>query len=130
MPDLPPRPAGSDDAALSQTLTDRVLARVNDAGRSEDRRASAARPRAARRRAPADPLAAALTRTPAQVREARSLRRVFEALGISYRQYRRKTGAPVSPAVRAAACRFRKELSMPSLVVVAGRLEELHILDW
>lgn len=130
MPDLPTRPTGSDDAALPQTLTDRVLARVNDAGRSADRRASATRPRSSRHRAELDPLAAEVTRTAEQVREVRSLRRVFEDLGLSYRQYRRQTGAPVSPAVRAAAVRFRKELSVPSLVTVAGHLEELNILDW
>jgi len=127
---LPIRPTASADADLSQTLIDRVIARVHDAGESVDRRASATRPRASRRRSTLDPLAAELTRTPEQVREARSLRRVFEDLGTAYRRYRKETGAPVSPAVRDAAYRFRKELSVVSLASVAGRLDELKILNW
>jgi hypothetical protein len=71
-----------------------------------------------------------MTRTPEQLREARSLRRVFEDLGTAYRRYRKETGAPVSPAVRDAAKRFRKELSVVSLASVAGRLDELKILNW
>lgn len=133
MPERPSRSAGPDSAATpSPTLTDRVLARVNDAGLVIDRRVNASHPRASRRRPPLleDPLAASATRTPEQVREARSLRRVFADLGSSYRQYRSRTGAPVSPDVRAAAYRFRKELSVPSLVAVAGRLDELKILTW
>jgi hypothetical protein len=64
------------------------------------------------------------------VREARSLRRVFDDLGIAYRRYRKETGEPISPVVREAACRFRKERSVLSLASVAGRLDELKILDW
>jgi|GraSoiStandDraft_51_1057287.scaffolds.fasta_scaffold734578_2 hypothetical protein len=128
---LPIRPtASSADDALPQTLIDRVIARVNDAGESVDRRASATRPRASRRRSTLDPLSADMTRTPEQLREARSLRRVFEDLGTAYRRYRKETGAPVSPAVRDAAKRFRKELSVLSLASVAGRLDELKILNW
>jgi hypothetical protein len=128
---LPIRPnASSADAALPQTLIDRVIARVNDAGESVDRRASATRPRASRRRSTLDPLSADMTRTPEQLREARSLRRVFEDLGTAYRRYRKETGAPVSPALRDAAKRFQKELSVLSLASVAGRLDELKILNW
>lgn len=128
MPDLPPRKRGSAPAQLSQTLVDKVLSRVSDAGLSIDRRASATRPSASRRRPPApDPLSADATRTPAQVREARSLRLVFSDFGDSYREFRRRTGAPVSADVRDAACRFRRELSVPSLVSVAAQLDELQI---
>jgi hypothetical protein len=127
----PSRPSGSDPAPLPQSLTDRVLARVSDAGLAVDRRANATRPRAARRRPGApDPLSASATRTPDQVREARSLRRVFHDLGDSYRQYRRQTGAPVSPDVRDAANRFKRELNLTSLVSVAACLDELDILTW
>ncbi|HET6578919.1 MAG TPA: hypothetical protein VFG66_11375 [Gemmatimonadales bacterium] len=105
-----------------------MLSRVSDAGLNIDRRASATRPSASRRRPPApDPLSADATRTPAQVREARSLRLVFSDFGDSYREFRRRTGAPVSADVRDAACRFRRELSVPSLVSVAAQLDELQI---
>jgi hypothetical protein len=128
MPDLPPRKRGSASAQLPQTLIDKVLSRVSDAGLSIDRRANATRPSASRRRPPApDPLSADATRTPAQVREARSLRLVFSDFGDSYREFRRRTGAPVSADVRDAACRFRRELTVPSLVSVAAQLDELQI---
>jgi hypothetical protein len=128
MPDLPPRKRGSAAAQLPQTLIDKVLSRVSDAGLSIDRRGSATRPSASRRRPAApDPLSADATRTPAQVREARSLRLVFSDFGDSYREFRRRTGAPVSAEVRDAACRFRRELSVPSLVSVAAQLDELQI---
>lgn len=128
MPDLPPRKRGSAPAQLPQSLVDKVLSRVSDAGLSIDRRANATRPAASRRRPAApDPLSADATRTPAQVREARSLRLVFNDFGDSYREFRRRTGAPVSADVRDAACRFRRELSVPSLVSVAAQLDELQI---
>lgn len=131
MSSLPRRPSGSDAADRAVTLSDRVLARVSDAGLAVDRRTKAARPKATRRRPAApDPLSASVTRTPDQVREARSLRRVFHDLGVSYRQYRRDTGAPVSSDVRDAARRFRRELSMTSLVSVAACLDDLDILTW
>ncbi len=125
------RSDGSVPTDLPQTLTDRVLARVSDAGIAVDRRMNATRPKTARRRpAESDPLAASVTRTPEQVREVRSLRRVFSDLGRSYRKYRRRTGARISPDVRDAAYRFRKELSVTSLVSVAAELDELHVLAW
>jgi hypothetical protein len=131
MSDSLPRPHGTDPAALSQSLTDRVLARVSDVGLALDRRTAASRPKSVRRRSTTpDPRAASLTRTPEQLREARSLRRVFTDLGDSYREYRRRTGAPVSPDVRDAAYRFRRELNITSLVSVAASLEELEILPW
>jgi hypothetical protein len=129
MSERPSQPSDSDPRP--QTLSDRVLARVNDAALAVDRRAKATRPRSARHRAEvSDPLAAGVTRTPDQVREARSLRRVFHDLGDCYRDYRRRTGAPVSKDVRAAAVRFRHELTMPTLVGVAASLDQLDILPW
>jgi hypothetical protein len=131
MSESPARPSGSDSAALPQPLTDRVLARVSEAGLALDRRARATRPRASRRRPAArDPLSASVTRTPEQLREERALRRVFLDMGDSYHAYRRRTGAPVSPAVRDAAYRFKRELNITSLVAVAARLEELDTLTW
>jgi hypothetical protein len=131
MSDLSPRQDGSNRTELPLSLTDRVLTRVSEAGIAVDRRANATRPRASSRRPVVhDPLSASVTRTPEQVREARSLRRVFHELGDSYRHYRQRTGAPVSPDVRDAAYRFRRELSVASLVSVAACLDELDILTW
>jgi hypothetical protein len=96
-----------------------------------DQRARATRPKSARRRSRTpDPLAASVTRSPEQLREARSLRRVFLDLGDSYREYRRRTGAAVSEDVRAAAVRFQRERSVPALVRVAASLDQLDILPW
>lgn len=108
MSDSSPRPSGPDNAVPAQSLTDRVLARVNDAGRTERRR-----PKTNRRR-----------------REARSLRRVFLEMGEAYREFRGRTGAPISPHVRAAAYHFREEPNVDSLVSVAARLDELRVLSW
>jgi hypothetical protein len=126
-----PRSNEADRVATSPTLTDRVLEQLSVAGVAVDRRANATRPRSARR-PPAihDPLAASVTRTPAQIRTVRCLRHVFRDLGTSYRAYRRRTGALISPDVRASAYRFRRELDVTSLVAVAAGLDELHILTW
>ncbi|MEO6056509.1 MAG: hypothetical protein ABIQ49_06695 [Gemmatimonadales bacterium] len=129
MPDLPSRPNGSKRSAIRPTLTDRVLARVTDAGLAVDQRTAASRRKASRHRL-ARPDAPAAIHSPAQVREARSLRRVFSDLGLSYRRYRRETGAPVSRDVRDAACRFRRERDVASLVSVAACLDALDILTW
>lgn len=121
----------SDPDSQRRALTDRVLARVSDAAAAADQRAKATRPKSGRHRSRAnDPLAAHATRSPEQVREARSLRRVFNDLGDCYRDYRRRTGVPVSEDVRAAANRFRRELNVPTLVLVAASLDELDILPW
>lgn len=122
------RPGASNSDNPAQTLTDRVTARIHDAAHAADRRAKATRPRSGRRRAEAS--AASETRSPEQVREVRSLRLVFLDLGDCYREYRRRTGAPVSEDVRAAANKFRRELSMPTLVSVAASLDQLDILPW
>ena len=100
----------------SRTLTDRVLARVRDAETAVERSNL-------RHGAPSG-------QTPEQVRRARSLRRVFVDLGTSYREFRRRTGADVSPVVRDAACRFRRELDVTSLVAVAASLDQLEALPW
>ena len=62
--------------------------------------------------------------------EARSLRRVFLDMGDSYREYRRRTGARVSPDVRGAAEGFRRKPSVVSLTAVAASLDELNVLTW
>jgi hypothetical protein len=98
----------------SRTLTDRVLARIRDAEATVETSES-------RRHAHSG-------QTPEQVRQARSLRRVFVDLGTSYREFRRRTGADVSPAVKDAACRFRRELDVTSLVAVAASLDQVEAL--
>ena len=129
MSDSSSRPRRSASTEPSQNLTDRVLARVRDAAVAVDRHTRATRPRVRRRSEP-DRLSAEVGRTPEQLREARSLRRVFLDLGTCYRDYRRRTGAEVSPDVRDAAYRFRKELNVTSLVAVAASLDQLEALPW
>jgi hypothetical protein len=138
MPNDTPRPSNSAPGKLPRSLTDRVLARVTDAGLAVDRRAGASRPKSRRSRpATSDsPLTAtsqtpaATSQTPEELRETQSLRRVFHDLGHSYRRYRRRTGEPVRPALREAAYKFRQEPSLTSLVSVAAFLDELEILTW
>jgi hypothetical protein len=97
--------------ASDQRLTDRVIARIKDAHRVVEAR-SRTRLAKGRRRRSADT-------------DTRALRRVFLDFGDSYRSYRRRTGEPVSPEVREAALRFRRELDLGSLVSVAASLERL-----
>ncbi|MGH7579988.1 MAG: hypothetical protein ACREM9_07435 [Gemmatimonadales bacterium] len=113
-----------------QRLTDRVVARVKDARLAAEARSRAALPRRRRRRTADQATLGTDTRTPAQLHEARALRRVFLDLGESYRSYRRRTGEPVAAEVRDAAYRFRKERDLTSLVSVAASLEQLDAMTW
>jgi hypothetical protein len=110
-----------------ETLTARVLARVNDARLAVDRRANATNPKSKRQR-PARP---ASTDSPSleEIRESQSLKRVFRDLGVSYRRYRSQTGGRVAPGLRDAAYTFRAEPSLTSLVAVAAFLDELDLLS-
>ena len=131
MPNDTPRPSTSATDEFPQSLTDRVIARVSDAGLAVDRRASASRPKSRRSRpALARPTLASGPQSPEEVRQTRSLRRVFHDLGNSYRRYRRRTGEPVKPALREAAVKFREAPSLTSLVSVAAFLDEMEILTW
>ena len=135
MPNETSRAGKPTPGGLPQSLTDRVLARVNDAGLAVDRRAGASRPksrrsRPARSETPPAAVAAAASQTSGELREKQSLRRVFHDLGHSYRRYRRRTGEPVKPALREAAYKFREHPSLTSLVSVAAYLDELEILAW
>jgi hypothetical protein len=100
---------------------------VNAAAIAQQRRDGAARPliRPARKTKPANGEAAS-----PRDRETRALRAVFVDLGKRYRQYRERTGAPLSPAIRTAARAFKAEPSLVALVPVAGFLDELALLDW
>ncbi|MFL5403483.1 MAG: hypothetical protein ACJ8BF_11770 [Gemmatimonadales bacterium] len=129
MPNSPARSAGSDPEELSQSLTERVMARVVDARSAVDRREGATRPKSKRRRQkPVESLSDGPSAQ--ELREFESLKTVFRDLGVSYRQYRRQTGEPVAPAVREAAYQFRASPSLTSLVSVAVYLDELDILTW
>jgi hypothetical protein len=124
MSDTPSRhPAGSDADSPKAPLSARVLARVHRAELAANRR-SASRLRRPRRSEAPD------GRSPEQLREARALRRVFLDLGDWYRDYRRRTGAAVSPEVREAAYRFQKELNLAALVSVAASVDRLEALSW
>ena len=113
--------------ASPETLSDRMLARVNTARHALDRRASASRPRLERRRKvrPAEPAA---PRTE-EGREAQAMRQVFRDLGVTYRRHRKRVGGPVASGLRDATDRFRAKPSLPSLVGVAAILDELDLLS-
>jgi hypothetical protein len=116
-------PASSPADSTKAPLSARVLERVHRAELAASRR-SASRLRRPRRSEALD------GRSPEQLREARALRRVFLDLGDWYRDYRRRTGAAVSPEVRDAAYRFQKELNLAALVSVAASVDRLEALSW
>jgi hypothetical protein len=119
-------------------LAERVQARVAEVGLALDQRARASRPRAKRAKSPkteAKPpktalLQASTAQPHAPTREASSLRRVFNELAITHRQFRLRSGQHASPALRDAARVFKEAPSFPSLVVVAAFLEEDGLLEW
>jgi hypothetical protein len=104
------------------------MARVDDARIAVDRREGATRPKSKRRKR--TPVQSSAEPSAQDLRESQSLKRVFRDLGLSYREYRRQTGEPVAPAVRAAAYHFKAAPSLTSLVSVAVFLDELDILTW
>lgn len=97
----------SNGSSPDQRLTERVIARLKVAHRNVP-----GRPGHGRRRRVTDS-------------DIRALRRVFRDLGESYRDYRKRTGEPVSSEVRDAALRFRRDLDLVSLVSVAAVLDRL-----
>jgi hypothetical protein len=123
------RPNGAESSDISQTLTDRVQARVADARLALDQRARASRPKARQRQAQIDSPSTSIWQLSEEAREAKSLHRVFRELGVSYRRYRSQTGEPVTPGLRDAAYNFRAEPSLTSLVAVAAYLDELDLLN-
>jgi hypothetical protein len=113
-------------AEFPESLTARVLARVNDARLAVARRANATRIKPERRQP--SPPDSSTSRSSEEILESRSLRRVFRDLGVSYRRYRSQTGGRVAPGLRDAAYNFRAEPSLTSLVAVAAFLDELDLL--
>lgn len=69
----------------------------------------------------------AAPRTPRQLGDARALDRLFLGLSARYEEHCRRSGTTESPALCAAASRFREEHSIASLVAFADRLDELDI---
>ena len=119
--------SGSSNGA-AHPLADRVQARVTEVGLALDQRARASRPRAKRTRS--QPAAAAASGSAAPTREASSLRRVFNELAVTHRQFRLRSGQHASAGLREAARVFKEAPSLPSLVVVAAFLEEDGLLEW
>jgi hypothetical protein len=118
-------------------LAQRVQARVAEVGLALDQRARASRPRAKRAKPPKAEgkpkttlLAGSAAQPPAPTREASSLRRVFNELAITHRQFRLRSGQHASPELRDAARVFKEAPSFPSLVLVAAFLEEDGLLEW
>ena len=112
-------------------MADRVQARVAEVGLTLDQRARASRPRSKRpRTTQATPTSASAPQAVPPTREASSLRRVFNELAVTHRQFRLRSGQHASPALREAARVFKEAPSLPSLVVVAAFLEEDGLLEW
>lgn len=68
-----------------------------------------------------------VSRTPEQLDQSRAYYQVFLDLSGLYEEHRRRTGHAESPALCAAADRFRRERSVGSLLAFADRLDELDI---
>jgi len=67
------------------------------------------------------------SRTPEQLELSRSHHRVFLDLSGLYEEHCRRSGHTESPALCAAADRFRRERSVASLIAFADRLDELDV---
>ena len=130
MPKKKPVQSGSTPSTAIHPLAERVQARVSEVGLALDQRARASRPRAKRPKAPKADLPLATTAYIPPTREASSLRRVFNELAITHRQFRLRSGQHASPALRDAARVFKEAPSFPSLVLVAAFLEEDGLLEW
>jgi hypothetical protein len=127
------RPARSSSKRQSNgspdNLTERVEARVAVAALALDRRSTASRPKSYRRRVSDAPASATDGGSKENTLAQQSLRRVFQDLGVSYRRFRKQTGAPLTPGLRDAAYNFRAEPSLTNLVAVAAFLDDLDLLS-
>jgi hypothetical protein len=124
MPKKNQTPSGSSPNGSAHPLSERVQARVAEVGQALDQRARASRPRSKR------PKVQATAPASGPGREASSLRRVFNELAVTHRQFRLRSGQHASPALREAAQAFKESPSIPSLVAVAAFLEEDGLLEW
>lgn len=131
MPKKNPIQSGSSTTGAAHPLAQRVQARVTEVGLALEQRARASRPRAKRARTQRVVSATETgTQTPAHSRETSSLRRVFNELAITHRQFRLRSGQHASPALRDAARAFKEAPSFPTLVTVAAFLDEDGLLEW
>ncbi len=124
-----PGKSGLQPNGAAHPLAERVQARVAEVGLALDQRARASRPRAKRSASPR-PATGSGTTAPVHSREASSLRRVFNELAITHRQFRLRSGQHASPALRDAARAFKEAPSFPTLVTVAAFLDEDGLLEW
>src|SRR5688572_15470065 len=123
MPKKKPAQPGPTPSNGMHPLAERVQARVVEVGLALDQRARASRPRSKRIKPPkaeprppkAELLQTPRVQTPAPTREASSLRRVFNELAITHRQFRLRSGQHASPELRNAARVFKEAPSFPSL---------------
>src|SRR5688572_20284263 len=100
MPKKKPAQSDSTPSPAIHPLAQRVQARVVEVGLALDQRARASRPRAKRAKPPkteprlpkAELLQGSRTQPLAPTREASSLRRVFNELAITHRQFRLRSG--------------------------------------
>ncbi len=138
MPKKKPAQSDSTPSTAIHPLAQRVQARVVEVGLALDQRARASRPRAKRAKPPkteprlpkTELLQGSRVQPLAPTREASSLRRVFNELAITHRQFRLRSGQHASPELRDAARVFKEAPSFPSLVLVAAFLEEDGLLEW
>ena len=68
-----------------------------------------------------------VSRTPEQLKQSRAYHQVFLDLSGLYEEHRRSSGHAESPALCAAADRFRRARSVASLLAFADRLDEVDI---
>ena len=132
MPKKKPAQSRTTPSAATHPLAERVQARMAEVGLALDQRARSSRPRSKRNR-PAKASGPALngeTGAAVPTREASSLRRVFNELALTHRQFRLRSGQHASPALRDAARAFKEAPSFPQLVLVAAFLEEDGLLEW
>lgn len=130
MPKKNPVSSGSSTNGSAHPLAERVQARVAEVGLALDQRARASRPRAKRARTQAAAASTSAAQIVPPTREASSLRRVFNELAVTHRQFRLRSGQHASTGLREAARAFKEAPSLPSLVMVAAFLEEDGLLEW
>ena len=115
----------------ARSLTERVKARVAEAGRTLDNRSGTRKLKHKHLRptrlAPPD---SRLTESSESHREVQSLRWVYCEMRMVYRRYRRRTKRPAVPELRNAVRAFKRGPSLTSLVDVATFLDERQLLGW
>jgi hypothetical protein len=127
--DTPSR-ADSTLPSPSQTLSDRVKSRVNEARDALDHGVTKASAKSKRLRPTRLSRAGSQQAGFEDERDSRSLQQVYSELRVTYQRYRRETGKPSVPALRDAVHAFRVGPSLTSLVSVATFLDDRGLLAW